>query len=324
MADEHLNPTMTPDEIFTALVDYDYKLPEKALRAAQSMSETMTPLLLERLERVLSNFDSRSDEDEWVEFYSLFLLAEFKEERVLSLLLPVLDEAAQRSEYFEFPDGGAKLFASWAFNNPSALKPFVDNVSYPDHIRSYALEAFIILYLQHAVLAEDMRPYLRELAHEKLTHKKHSQDSWLWFSWSECCIVMGLEEFYPLIKKAFLEEWVDPMITDWESMEKEIGEGRDSVLEQARKEYGTPIEDVVESLRGWHCFTEAARKEDMVREARLTASRRNIEQSNTVRSSQADAFIPVGTIVNETPKPRPNQPCPCGSGKKYKKCCGRK
>ncbi len=28
------------------------------------------------------------------------------------------------------------------------------------------------------------------------------------------------------------------------------------------------------------------------------------------------------TIVNE-PKVYPNDPCPCGSGKKYKKCCGR-
>ncbi len=29
------------------------------------------------------------------------------------------------------------------------------------------------------------------------------------------------------------------------------------------------------------------------------------------------------TVVNETPKVYPNDPCPCGSGKKYKKCCGK-
>lgn len=29
------------------------------------------------------------------------------------------------------------------------------------------------------------------------------------------------------------------------------------------------------------------------------------------------------TVVNETPKIYPNDPCPCGSGKKYKKCCGK-
>ena len=28
-------------------------------------------------------------------------------------------------------------------------------------------------------------------------------------------------------------------------------------------------------------------------------------------------------FVNNSPKVGPNEPCPCGSGKKYKKCCGR-
>ena len=28
------------------------------------------------------------------------------------------------------------------------------------------------------------------------------------------------------------------------------------------------------------------------------------------------------TVKYDTPKVFPNDPCPCGSGKKYKKCCG--
>lgn len=31
-----------------------------------------------------------------------------------------------------------------------------------------------------------------------------------------------------------------------------------------------------------------------------------------------------GTVRNEEPKVGRNEPCPCGSGKKYKYCCGRK
>ena len=30
-----------------------------------------------------------------------------------------------------------------------------------------------------------------------------------------------------------------------------------------------------------------------------------------------------GTVVKDA-KIYPNDPCPCGSGKKYKKCCGKK
>ena len=31
----------------------------------------------------------------------------------------------------------------------------------------------------------------------------------------------------------------------------------------------------------------------------------------------------IDPIVNQQPKVGRNDPCPCGSGKKYKKCCGK-
>ena len=33
---------------------------------------------------------------------------------------------------------------------------------------------------------------------------------------------------------------------------------------------------------------------------------------------------PTGNVIQMTKKVYPNDPCPCGSGKKYKKCCGAK
>ena len=38
--------------------------------------------------------------------------------------------------------------------------------------------------------------------------------------------------------------------------------------------------------------------------------------------NQGEAQV-VKPIKRATPKVKPNEPCPCGSGKKYKKCCGR-
>ena len=40
-------------------------------------------------------------------------------------------------------------------------------------------------------------------------------------------------------------------------------------------------------------------------------------------SSGGDGSIGQQTVVNKGPKIGRNDPCPCGSGKKYKKCCGR-
>jgi preprotein translocase subunit SecA len=42
-------------------------------------------------------------------------------------------------------------------------------------------------------------------------------------------------------------------------------------------------------------------------------------------ADQAAAAQPqkVATIVRGVPRVGRNDPCPCGSGKKYKKCCGK-
>jgi len=50
----------------------------------------------------------------------------------------------------------------------------------------------------------------------------------------------------------------------------------------------------------------------------------NIENENTENVWLYDegTVIPK-TVVSTTPKVGRNEPCPCGSGKKYKFCCGR-
>jgi preprotein translocase subunit SecA len=37
---------------------------------------------------------------------------------------------------------------------------------------------------------------------------------------------------------------------------------------------------------------------------------------------QGEAAVKVKPIVKDGPRVGRNDPCPCGSGKKYKKCCG--
>lgn len=58
------------------------------------------------------------------------------------------------------------------------------------------------------------------------------------------------------------------------------------------------------------------------------AVRQHHEQSRFSRFQGAWYFVDgemvlPTTHVNEGPKVGRNDPCPCGSGKKYKKCCGR-
>jgi uncharacterized protein YecA (UPF0149 family) len=40
-------------------------------------------------------------------------------------------------------------------------------------------------------------------------------------------------------------------------------------------------------------------------------------------SNTSETDLKHRPVVRQTPKVGRNDPCPCGSGKKYKKCCGR-
>jgi len=47
------------------------------------------------------------------------------------------------------------------------------------------------------------------------------------------------------------------------------------------------------------------------------------ESQDAREEDLAEAFAPPIPIVNQSSKVGRNDPCPCGSGKKFKKCCGR-
>ena len=47
------------------------------------------------------------------------------------------------------------------------------------------------------------------------------------------------------------------------------------------------------------------------------------EQVAKVTGTNKDDTVQKGPVKREGRKIYPNDPCPCGSGKKYKNCCGR-
>ena len=69
----------------------------------------------------------------------------------------------------------------------------------------------------------------------------------------------------------------------------------------------------------------------LISDRRLSANRQIVEDEankaatfNLQDARLAVAFTGLAQVplVLSVPKVGPNKPCPCGSGKKYKKCCG--
>jgi uncharacterized protein YecA (UPF0149 family) len=69
-----------------------------------------------------------------------------------------------------------------------------------------------------------------------------------------------------------------------------------------------PLEDAIGELSGWYAFSDAAQQD----QARQTSS------PGHGRLAYADLPQPVVDPFKGVGR---NDPCPCGSGKKFKKCC---
>lgn len=66
-------------------------------------------------------------------------------------------------------------------------------------------------------------------------------------------------------------------------------------------------------------------KEDTVRLMMHVKVEQKVEREQVakVTGTNKDDSLPKGPIRRESAKVMPNDPCPCGSGRKYKQCCGR-
>ena len=116
------------------------------------------------------------------------------------------------------------------------------------------------------------------------------------------CSDLVATELYPLVVELFDLDKVDPSIISKDDFEKEISPpSPEEVLSKLRKHYyNLPVTDIIESMSEWACF----RKKEPAK-----------EKPTTSKPAQ------VKTPIVKTTKVGRNDPCSCGSGKKYKKCC---
>ncbi|HEY1476093.1 MAG TPA: SEC-C metal-binding domain-containing protein [Chthoniobacterales bacterium] len=107
------------------------------------------------------------------------------------------------------------------------------------------------------------------------------------------------------IRPLFRQGIVDPFMTSLEEFEREAKRDRATSLRQHGDRF-RPITDTAQSISYWGRWKESSALHD----------------SNTAHASSKSTPSPVPTLSTGSKVGR-NEPCPCGSGKKYKKCCDR-
>ena len=110
------------------------------------------------------------------------------------------------------------------------------------------------------------------------------------------------KNLYNDIKIAYEKNLVDDKVIGMESIDFSMSLGKDNVLDSLRNDIHLQfVDDTIAELEGWVCFHRNTEYADY-----KVLSARSLNNTQTVIKG-----LKVGR----------NDPCPCGSGTKYKKCC---
>lgn len=296
---------MTIDEIIHEFTYAQYYFPHAAVDAAIEQQEVITEYFLDNLQKLVDKGESITDADEtrWV-LFAIFLLAQFREQRAYPLivnLVSVSSETADRLIGDVSTEGLNRILASVYDGNLAHIQSLVENDKADEFVRSGAMRSFVILYQAGLLDIETIQNYCTELFRGKLTREPNH----IWNSLVSCCKAFGFIELLDDIRQAYKEELAEDFFQRLSRVEEDIlkNHRKPDILDEESK--ARLIDSTAEELQWWHSFQPKNRPK---RSAPIPQER----------------FIHTETtLVRETAKTGRNDPCPCGSGKKFKKCCGR-
>lgn len=297
--------------------------PADAVREIIARRDDAVGPLLELLEKAADDPESASDSDYMGHIYAAMLLASFRERRAHPLLVKCLGTCDEH--LLDHVWGGMmldympRLLAMTAGPDVSGMIALADDEKKPEIVRELAIEALSCLVARGELPRDALIILLRRI----LSKPRSKRDANL-----ITFIAMITADIHPgeLIDDIGMQLAAGNVDTEYLSMDELsliAREPVEKVLKRTRESLTMSyFEDVVAEMSGWDCFnTEEVRK------------------SNREWQDEMEGFftpppdlpdfdgIEDAVISQPAAGARPavgrNDPCPCGSGKKFKKCCGQ-
>ncbi len=299
---------MTIPEIIKELEAYTGRFPMEAMRAAIQQREAITPELVRVVEAIAANpTEFAKREDYMLPVFALYLLAQFHETRAYPAIVKIFSAPGETSYKLvgdTVTEGLKQIFASVYDGNPAPLYGLIENEEADEYVRDAAINALLVLEHTGQMPRAEAVEYFRSLFRGRLK-RTHS------FAWDGLvCAVADLPapELLEEVRQAYADGLVDESVADLEGIERDLATPKPS-----RRERHTLITDAIGEMEHWTCF--------------------HLEDSPSNRPPEVEVPVsppPPAPASYETPKPFIREPkigrndaCPCGSGKKYKKCCGK-
>lgn len=291
--------------------------PRDALQAAVEKQTEITAELLRILEYADNNIEEiAGDSHYFAHIFAMYLLAQFREKRAYPLIVEFISrpfDILDRALGGVITEDLGRILASVSCGDTSLIRELIENRQLNEYVRSAALRALPVLITSGDMSRDEVVQYFHALFHDRL----EKEPSLVWDSLVVCCCDIYPEDLYEEIKAAYDEGLVDPWFIAMDDVESVLQKSRDVVLSHFMEDNSQQlITDVIGELEWWACFNAAPQHS---RQGKKRRKRKKKSISQLLKKKPVKAIQPQ---IRHSKKIGRNDPCPCGSGKKYKKCCG--
>lgn len=297
-------PTMSPDEILAELSAHRSTHPEDALMSADGHRSALVEPLLAALERGVTNPGGVSTEDANLFSYALYLFAKWREPRAYPLVIRWLSLGEEEPFLIAgdiVTEDGARILAAVCDGDLAPIKKLILNRDADEYGRANGVSALALLAAWAEVPREPIVECFLWLASEDLER----EPSVVWETLATgSCDIEALAVF-PALRQAYRDGLVDQQFMPVEELD-EAEAALPGTLLEATRERQPPIDDIASATSWWSAFSDD--DDDPLDDELISEDGEVIERQEPYRAP---------------PKVGRNESCPCGSGKKYKKCCGQ-
>jgi hypothetical protein len=297
---------MNADQILTQLQRNEGHFAKDAVLDAVAHRDGVIPALLSVLRDVANNPEPyASDSRSMILIYAMYLLALFRE----SLAYPILVQIFSLPGEMPFDlvgdtvtEGLTRILASVSNGDISGMTSLIENEQANPYVRSAAIDGLLTLVASGERSRDEIVAYFHHLFQ---TLERTPSVTWDGLACS--CTDIWPDELMDELRSAWSDKLISSVVIGWDEIEDWHKRGKEFCMRYMKKKYKL-VTDVVKEMAWWACFEK---------------DRKPAYREKAAGAPEA-SLAGMGWPIRRTePKVGRNDSCPCGSGKKFKKCCGR-
>ncbi len=230
--------------------------------------------------------------------YAIILLAEFKEKELFPILINIYSQdykGTRPAMDYCITDILHRIIISVFDGNFASLNNLIENKKIREFSKTQCLRCYIYFYNNKLISQQDLEKYLK-----KLIKYYDYKDNDIYNTIMEVIINTHLFNLIEDVKTIFDYHLIDFNIRGGYAEFIDDIFDYDDDLDKFE-----PIEDTIKEMSWWACFKNKESQQD------YKEIENQLEDKIQKEIIEVEKFTKVGR----------NDPCPCGSGKKYKKCC---